>query len=332
MTTNSTQFILPDLFAHLPYPLRINPQCEEQSRASNSWLSDGVGFSEERRTTFVKAKFGLLVSMCYPDTDAYHLRLLMDYINWAFVMDDSGDEVSEEAFKVALKSSLAAMRDPVNYQTDEKAGLLTKSWFGRFAQRADPSILKRFIDYMGLTLQAIHQEVEDRAAGHNPNLEVYIACCRHTSGANTFYPWYEFCGGYVLPENVLKHEVIKSLEEASNDYSAWINDLFSYNKEISKGLGYNMVAIVMRENRLSLQEAVNEVGERCNSCVDRFERDRKRLPSWGPEIDGHVAKYVMSLQDWMTGNLYWSFESERYFENEGTEIRKNRVVRCQPLP
>ena len=208
----------------------------------------------------------------------------------------------------------------IAYQLDGERGLIfTGRWFGRFAQGADPSILKRFIGYMGLTLQGLRQEVEDRAAGHNPNLEVYIARCRHTSGVNTFYPWLEFCGGYVLPEKVLKHEVIKSLEEASNDYCAWINvrrtplskslltifqDLFSYNKEVSKGLGYNMVTVVMKENGLSLQEAINEVGERCNSCVDRFERDRKRLPLWGPEMDAHVAKYVMSLQDWMTGRSF----------------------------
>lgn len=91
-----------------------------------------------------------------------------------------------------------------------------------------------------------------------------------------------------------------------------------------------MIVVVMQQEGLDLQSAVEFVGELCQQSIDRFVADRANLPSWGPEIDRQVAIYVDGLADWIVGSLHWSYESERYFGKTGLEVKKTRVVNLLP--
>src|SRR5579872_2644762 len=92
-----------------------------------------------------------------------------------------------------------------------------------------------------------------------------------------------------------------------------------------------MVVIMMHHHGMTLQQAMDFVGDLCKQCLDRFTKDRTRLPSWGPEIDGQVQTYVQGLEDWIIGSLHWSFDSERYFGKKGLEIKKTKVVELAPV-
>lgn len=91
-----------------------------------------------------------------------------------------------------------------------------------------------------------------------------------------------------------------------------------------------MIAVIMHRQDLGLQEAVDAVGVLCKASIDRFEQDRRLLPSWGPEIDRDVATYVQGLQNWIVGSLHWSFESTRYFGKDGVSVKKHRLVKLLP--
>jgi hypothetical protein len=87
-----------------------------------------------------------------------------------------------------------------------------------------------------------------------------------------------------------------------------------------------MINVVMNERGLDVQSAVDFVGDLCKQSIDRFIENKDMLPSWGHEIDGQVRTYVGGLEDWITGNLHWSFDSERYFGKSGPEVKTTRVV------
>ena len=61
----------------------------------------------------------------------------------------------------------------------------------------------------------------------------------------------------------------------------------------------------MKQKGLDLQQAMNLVGDYCRGCIDRFEEDRQKLPSWGTEVDKMVAQYVDGLQNWIVGKSGW---------------------------
>jgi hypothetical protein len=91
-----------------------------------------------------------------------------------------------------------------------------------------------------------------------------------------------------------------------------------------------MIPVVMNQEGMDLQTAVDFVGNMCKQSIDRFNEERSRLPSWGPEIDREVAIYVDGLANWIVGSLHWSFESERYFGKKGRQVKATRVVDLLP--
>ena len=91
-----------------------------------------------------------------------------------------------------------------------------------------------------------------------------------------------------------------------------------------------MIPVVMNEQGLDLQSAVDLVGDLCKQSIDRFNNDKKNLPSWGAKIDKDVGVYVNGLANWIVGSLHWSFESERYFGKNGKDIKASRVVNLLP--
>lgn len=107
-------------------------------------------------------------------------------------------------------------------------------------------------------------------------------------------------------------------------------DLFSYNVEQARQDSHNMIAVIMHRQDLGLQQAADAVGVLCKASIDRFEHDRRLIPSWGPEIDRDVATYIQGLQNWIVGSLHWSFESARYFGKDGASVKKHRLVKLLP--
>ena len=109
-----------------------------------------------------------------------------------------------------------------------------------------------------------------------------------------------------------------------------------------------MICILMKYHGHTLQSAVDYVGDLCAQTIDAFSANKTQLPSWGPEIDDMVARYVQGLQDWIVGSvhltsilyyafdninrsLHWSFQTHRYFGSEGMEVKRHRVVQLLPL-
>jgi hypothetical protein len=111
-----------------------------------------------------------------------------------------------------------------------------------------------------------------------------------------------------------------------------------------------MIVILMRYHGLTLQEAVDYVGNLCSETINAFVENKKRIPSWGPAIDDMVQIYVKGLQDWIVGyvcsffcyfvevsdssfdrSLHWSFQTHRYFGSEGQNVKKHRIVKLLPL-
>lgn len=64
--------------------------------------------------------------------------------------------------------------------------------------------------------------------------------------------------------------------------------------------------------------------------ADKFLQNYDKLPSWGEPIDSWVHRYVDGLGNWVRANDSWSFESWRYFKNDGLNIQKHRWVTLLP--
>jgi hypothetical protein len=87
-----------------------------------------------------------------------------------------------------------------------------------------------------------------------------------------------------------------------------------------------MICVFMANDGLSLQQAVDRIGELCKQTIDTFIENQARVPSWGDDIDQDVKLYVNGLQEWIVGSLHWSFMTTRYFGDNGGAIKATRIV------
>lgn len=100
--------------------------------------------------------------------------------------------------------------------------------------------------------------------------------------------------------------------------------------EQSRSDTHNIIVVLMREQSLDLQGAVDYIGWLCKGSVQRFEDNRAVLPSWGAELDRQVDIYVEGLQNWIIGSLHWSFDSTRYFGKDRHAVKRDRTVKLLP--
>jgi hypothetical protein len=121
-------FILPDLVPHCKYPLRVNPHGREQCHVSEQWLLERANHSDTRRAAFLGLKAGALTDRCYPDADATCRRVVNDFLNYIFSLDDWLEEFDVDKTITMEECCVAVMRDPINFRTDKNGGILTKSY------------------------------------------------------------------------------------------------------------------------------------------------------------------------------------------------------------
>ena len=103
--------------------------------------------------------------------------------------------------------------------------------------------------------------------------------------------------------------------------------MVSYKKERVAGLDWvNSLTILMNTMDMSLQEAMDYVGELHRSALRDYIENKKLIPSFGAEVDRDIRAYVRNMDDWVIGNLEWHFRSKRYLGDDNERVRESRVV------
>ena len=128
MSPEPLSFVLPDLEAHCPYPLRLNAHCVPASRASEAWLlaEAHTAVSARRRSAFLRLRGGELTAACYPDASTTRLRDVADFLNFLFTLDDWSDEFGARDTCGLAECVMRALEDPEGYKTQKAAGRLAK--------------------------------------------------------------------------------------------------------------------------------------------------------------------------------------------------------------
>ena len=131
-SVDSDSFLLPDFISYCHYPLRSNPYEREVTQASESWLLATANLNEKKRRAFVDLNASGLAAVCYPDADGNHLRVVADFINYLFKLDDWTDEFAAKDVGGMRDCVLGALRDPKGFETDKGVGKLAKRFVHLF--------------------------------------------------------------------------------------------------------------------------------------------------------------------------------------------------------
>ncbi|KAH9951865.1 terpenoid synthase [Amylocystis lapponica] len=331
------QFVMPDLIAACPFPCTVQPNGDAIADQSDRWLDASCpDLGEKERAKLYGIRAGILAAYCYPYCDDERFRVIADYINYLFHLDDLSDEVKDAALLASTVLNACWVPQyykPTRGQPDKEpaVGRIARDWWQRMSTTSKPGPQERFKESFQAFFEAVELEARHRAGEDTvPDVESYIEMRRDTSGCKCSFNLIEYALDIDLPDFVLEHPVMKLLHQSANDVISWSNDVYSFNVEQTRGEYFNLVVNFMQHQNLSLQEALDLIGKLYKENIDVFIENAAQLPSWGPEIDRDVDRYVQGLRDWIIGCLHWSFDSKRYFGDRGTEIKKTLVVDLLP--
>ncbi|TBU35420.1 terpenoid synthase [Dichomitus squalens] len=335
-------FILPDLVSHCSFPLAYHPHGDAVAAESVRWLDEGCPeLSPKARKALYGLQAGELTAYCYPFCSTERLRVVSDFMNYLFHLDNVSDGMMRKGTEELADCVMNALWFPDRYMPttcegkdqpieEVSAGKLARDYWTRCTRDAKPGPQARFKESLELFFEAVHQQARDRDSKLIPDLDSYISVRRDTSGCKPVFDLIEYAMDIDLPEHVVRHPIIQALNQGANDLVTWSNDIFSYNVEQARGDTHNMIVILMELRGCDLQTAIDFVGELCKQTVDTFMENQRNVPSFGPRLDRDVALYVQGLQDWIVGSLHWSFMSERYFGKSGAAVKKHRIVKLLP--
>ncbi|KAF5373605.1 hypothetical protein D9758_000965 [Tetrapyrgos nigripes] len=327
-------FILPDLISHCSFPLVYNEHGDGVASQSVRWLDTNCpALNAKRRKALYGLQAGELTAYCYNTAPPERLRVISDFMNYLFHLDNISDGMMTKDTDLVSDAVMNALwfsdaYSPTKGQPEEEinAAKLARDFWTRCIPDAGPGCQSRFKETLGLFFEAVNIQATARDADVIPDLESYIDVRRDTSGCKPCWALIEYALGIDLPEFVAADPVIMALNQYTNDLVTWSNDIFSYNVEQARGDTHNMIVILMECHGHTLQSSMDYVGDLCKQTIDDFNENKTKIPSWGPEIDDNVQRYVEGLQNWIVGSLHWSFMTTRYFGTDGEAIKQHRTV------
>ncbi|HEX3778034.1 MAG TPA: germacradienol/geosmin synthase [Pseudonocardiaceae bacterium] len=327
---------LPEIY--MPYPIRINTNLDAARRHSVEW-SRQMGFFESvpgvevgaiwTERQFLGFDFAYCASMIHADATPEGLDLSTDWLGWGTYADDyfpvvfgtthnlAAAKLCNERLSLFMPLDAEATPAPVNPLETALADL----WQRTIEPMAMPA-RREFRDAVAKMTESWLWELANHAENRIPDPIDYVEMRRRTFGSELTMDLARLANFDVVPEELYQNRVMHELDTAAHDYACFINDLFSYQKEIEfEGELHNMVLVIQKfldVDRLRARDVVNDL---MTARMQQFEHIvANDLPAMfvelnlSEEVQQLLTRHAEELKEWMSGILEWHRKTKRYPE------------------
>jgi len=322
-----------------PFPLRLSEHLDASRERMVEWsrawgiLDEGVWDEKDLRNIDLP----LCAAGIHPSADPDELDITSGWLTWGTYADDyypwvfgrsadlSSARASNERLRQLMPVEGAAPIEPLNGVERGLADI-----WARTTAPMPVSDRRTLFDAVEAMLDGWLWELDNQQQNRIPDPVDYIEMRRQTFGSDLTTSLARLSHGHALPAEVYASRPINSLENAAMDYSALMNDVFSYRKEIEfEGELHNSVLVVRNFLDVDQDRAMRIVNDLMTGRMRQFEHIAEELPALAKEFGlapkGRAAleAYVRDLKDWMAGILNW---------HEGCHRYEDAVLRHQPTP
>ncbi|KAG8783460.1 hypothetical protein FRC12_019701 [Ceratobasidium sp. 428] len=308
---------MPDIVSYTGkvFQTKINPHWVETEADSYTWFSSYGLYDDRKLQRFFEAKFGLMAALAFPDADLERFRPAMDFILWLFTFDDfndaEGPRENTESTKLAISEVMDVLRNPELARPTLSIATSLQSLFRRMRATSCCGSANRFVDAFDLYTQATLKQNINRSVDNLPTVEEFIQLRRDTSAVKMMFPVLEYTLGLSLPDEVHGDPVIGELLLAGNDLLTWANDVYSFPIEQAREDTHNLVFIVMWNEGLDLEHAIDYVDKLIQKRLQEYIHAKAQLRSFSPEVDAQVEQYVRGVEYGVQGSISWTFMTPR---------------------
>ncbi|MEE6261149.1 terpene synthase family protein [Plantactinospora sonchi] len=312
---------LPSWVAELvcPIPGRLSPHAD----AVQDWLLDWVEridgpLDPPARQRLAHGAVARYAGRLYPDATEADLRVLTALFLWFFLLDDACDGTGTprpDHVSALCAEVLRLLREESPLRPEALPPplrrMLADAWqVPRYRMTAGWRV--RFVDSVAHHLHGVVTEASNKATGRRPDVGTYIPLRRATSAAYVSYALIEFATGRPVPDALYHHPAVRMVADTANDLLSWFNDLLSLDRDRATSGGHNLVLAVAREQRITIDAAVPLVVRRWQESMRDFGPLRAAVPSFGPDLDDALGRYLDGVANSVRGTMDWSLESARY--------------------
>ncbi|WP_369777382.1 germacradienol/geosmin synthase [Streptomyces sp. R33] len=336
--------VIPEFY--LPYPNRLNPHLEGARGRLVEW-NRAMGMFDEGLWWEDKAvdfDFALCSAGIDPKASAADLDVSAAWLSWGTYADDlypirfgaTRDLAGARAQDARLRALMplepgVPTAPPVNALERGLADV----WLRTITPMA-PAGRRMFRAAMDAVLDSWLWEVENQAAHRVPDPVDYLEMRRVTFGSPMTASLARMAHMDVVPQEVYGSAAMQSLEAAAFDYSALMNDVYSYQKEVEyEGELLNMLVVTETFFGCDYRTALGVVNDLMTSRMKQFEHVlEKEFPAmyrdFGLDAAAREAldRYADELKQWIAGISTWHAETRRYREED---LKRHHARRTDPV-
>jgi len=334
---------IPDLY--MPFPVRTSPHLDAARRWEVDWsrrmgFFDSVpgvehgGVWDERR--LIGFDLPHCAAMIHPDASPEQLNLSSDWLAWGTYGDDyfplvfgmtrnlAAAKHSNDRLSMFMPLDVGGAPEPANPMERGLADLWRRT-AGPMAEPARKQFRQAVEGMTASWLWELSNQIQHRV----PDPVDYIEMRRKTFGSDLTTALARLAHSDVVPAEIYRTRVLVELDTAAQDYACFVNDLFSYQKEIEfEGEIHNLVLVV--ENFLDVDRwtARDLVADLMKARMQQFEHIiANDLPALLEDFDldeqvrAILTRHAEDLKEWMSGILEWHRRCLRYTE---AELRRSR--------
>ncbi len=323
---------------YMPYKSRVNPNLARAKRYCVEWcramgfyepvpfVPGGAIWSAEKVEAY---DFAECSARLEPDAGADALDLATAWLAWGTYGDDlypllftntrnlAAAKLQNDRLRLFMPLDCASMPAPQN--PIERA--LADLWV-RTAGPMSMADRRNFRLGNEKMIDSWLVELLNQAQHRVPDPVDYIEMRRSTFGSDLTMNLARNTKGRDLPQAVLESRALQALELSAQDYACFLNDIFSYQKEIEyEGEVNNIVLVLQKFLDVEKAEAVELANRLMTSRMNQFEHvlaEDIPLLIEAEELDSKtlrvLKRYIEGLQDWMVGILEWHRITRRYPE------------------
>ncbi|RYZ38371.1 MAG: germacradienol/geosmin synthase [Myxococcaceae bacterium] len=326
---------------YMPYSTYLSPHLERARRNSKDWARrmgmldelPGVGLYIWDDHKFDVADVALCGALIHPDALPEQLDLTACWLVWGTYADDyfpalysyTRDMPGAKLFNARLTQFMPDDVEAVNAAVPTnpvEVGLadLWKRTAGPLSAYGRKLFRKAIQDMTESWIWELNNQILNRV----PDPVDYVEMRRKTFGSDLTMSLSRLSKGDAIPEAVFKTRTLRALENSAADYACFVNDIFSYQKEIEfEGELNNGVLVVQKFLGVDKDQAVLVLNHLMTARMKQFEHlVAKEIPvvirAFDLDTDAQekLHKYVEQLQQWMAGIPMWHAAVDRYKEFE----------------
>lgn len=277
----------------LPFDHGVNPEWGRAQKDSHDWVARMDLVEASRWRAFTGARFDELAARAYPHVTAETLSLVTDFIITLFVLDDLVDHQAS-----ALGSRWGEMTRLKMYLEESVVGKRSESLPSGHYVSAITSIGKAFQEITHrLLAHARIEDLEHYIAGmrgylggcveealirhkHRPPIDSLEAYANLRLECGALYPCFEIgliAAGIQLPEHIRSRPAFQTMWDSANLSVCYINDIFSYNKDVWHGHVTNLLIVLQDVGGLTAERAYHAARGIHDSIVLDYQAAKQSL-------------------------------------------------------